>query len=112
MVVYLVDKLPCHLRGHEGMGHSVLFKIAVQRKEVEPYLLCYDIYRSTHRKWCPYIHQRCIKAIAGIGCHPAVLVYVHGATVHVAESRHVTVRQLTSLGLTCGARGVEHDEER
>ena len=69
------------------------------------------MYRGTAGQCRIHVHHACIKAITCIGGHLVSWFKPIVTLVPVAESHQVAVSQLASLGHSCRARSVEHDEQ-
>ena len=85
MVVYIIDKLPCHLCGHKGVGNAVFLKIFIQCHQVEAHLLWNNIDGGSSRERCPEFHHDGIEAETGVCPYAAVGINVVDMTVHPAE---------------------------
>ena len=111
MVFHSGCKLSAHLRGHEAVGNSLLFKIPVQSHQIQADALIDDVDAGTGGQGRIQVHHICVKAIACIRSHPGFGLQAIIFAVPIAERSQIAVLQHTSFGHAGGAGGVKQDKQ-
>ena len=93
------------------MGDLVLLKIVIEGNQVKAQFLWNDMHRRAAGQGRIHVHHTGIKSIAGISCHLVLWLQVIEGLIPMTEADKIAVHQLTALGHTRRAGGVEQDEE-
>ena len=92
------------------MGDLVLLKIVIEGNQVKAQLLWDDMHRrATGQGWI-HVHHAGVKSIAGVSSHLVLRLQVIEGLIPMTEADKIAMHQLTALGYTRRAGGVEQDE--